>query len=259
MPPSRMIVNGVDLATFGIWADTPQGWADGPTRQDKLVDLQGAGSAVITTASRLTERRFSVAGTLTAATRDDALDLWDAAKAHLMGPWLELVLAAVPDRMAVCRLQRMTWQGINLEMAGWRLTLEFLSPSPYLVAPIVDMVGLTAGVSQPIALGTAPSPFLVEFQGPATPSLTYYDAQGTVQGQIRLLGPLADREWMRFDSQTLELQRHGLAGSVTNGAPYFAGDSRLFQLDPADGTPDQGPSLLLDEGSAVVYIRKAWL
>jgi hypothetical protein len=260
MPASTMLVNGQDLAAYGMWIQAPAGWGDAPPVQDRTVDIRGAGSAIIPSAGRIGERQFSVEGMISASSFAAALALWDQAKLLLSSTWLEVLFTAAPDRVCICRYQGIQWQPVNMVIGGFRFSMSFLAPSAYMVAPLVDTYGLSAGVDQPIALGTAPSPFLVELIGPATsPTLSYYDAGGTRQGNVHLLGSLLTNEWMRFDSQTFAMERHTGTGIVNNGAPFLANDSQLFQLDPADGVAGRGPVLALDSGTALVLVRKAYL
>ena len=165
------------------------------------------------------------------------------------------------DRLCVCRLQEMRWVEGRIEDPGFRFTLSFLAPSPYLVAPIVDSYGVLNGAEVVMTLGTAPSPFTVQFIGAVTaPVLTYYDAGGFAQGSIKLAGTLAAREWLHFDSQTLLMVRQSPTLGAVDGADFLDSSSKLFQLDPNDGVPSRGPSLALSSGSgsAVIYLRKCY-
>ena len=260
--PQVMTVNGVDLSTFNLWVEVPRGWADAPQRQDRLAEIQGAGQAVIPSASRIGEKRWEVEGVVIApdGLQSTARASWDQIKQHLSSPWLEVMISPWTDRVCICRYQEMAWAGTSLDLAGFRVRLTFMAASAYLVSPTVDTYGLTAGVEQPIALGSAPAPFLIDLIGPATgPTLSYYDANGQLRGSFRMLTDLTTGEWFRFDSQTYVMEYHTSGGQVRNGAPFLSNDSRLFQLDPADGVPERGPVLLLDSGTALALIRKAYL
>lgn len=259
MPPTRMVVNGIDLSSYQMWCEVPRGWLDSPRRSERLVDVQGAGSALITEAARVGERTITVEGMLSTVDFTTATGLWDQVKQHLSSPWLEVQFLPFTDRMAVCRYQDFQWQGTNWAMGGWRFALTLLSPSAWLVAPTVDTYMLAPGVDQPITLGTAPSPFMVEFIGPATaPTLTYTDANGQRRGNFHLGIDLAAREWFRYESLGHAMEFHSAAGTMFNGSPYFATDSREFRLDPLDGVPERGPTLMVDSGNALIYTRKAY-
>lgn len=259
MPPTRMLVNGVDLSEFGLWVETPAGLGDAPERQDEVIETRGAGGLLSPEAARVRPREWSVTATLIAPTVDDARDMWDLCKLHLADAWLEVIFAPWPDRMIVCRYQSAAISGWQAALPGFRVTLRLLAPNPYLVAPVVDSYGLAAGGEVALVLGTAPSPYLVRFVGPAAvPTLLYTDANGRVRGNLSLAGNLVAGEWLEFDSATLRIERHTETGTVINGAPFVATTTSLFALDPMDGTPDAAPTLSLDFGSAVVYVRKAW-
>lgn len=259
MPPTRMTVNGIDLSTYNLWVETPRGWLDSPRRSERLVDVQGAGSALITEAARIGERTISVDGILSTVDFASAAALWDQVRQHLSSPWLEVMFEPFTDRMAVCRYQDFQWQGTNWAMGGWRFLLTLLSPSAWLVAPSVDTYMLAPGIDQPITLGTAPSPFMVEFIGPATsPTLTYTDVNGQRVGNFQLTVDLLAREWFRYESQGHAMEFHNALGVAANGAPYFGTSSRQFQLDPLDGVPERGPTLTVDSGNALVYVRRAF-
>jgi hypothetical protein len=264
MPPARMIVNGLDLSAFNLWVEVPQGWADAPSRRDRLVDVQGAGQALIPQASKLGERQWTVEAVLICPSLAVAQAMWDQIKLYLANSLLEVTILPWTDRVGYCRYQDIRWQGQSLDLAGWRCSISFLSPSAYLVAPEIDSYGLAAGSANAeleMHLGTAPSPFVVEFIGPTAigPTLTYTDAGGQVRGTVHLTTALAATEWLRFDSQLYTMERHNTIGLVSNAAPQLANDSRGFQLEPLDGSAHRGPTLALDQGSAIVYTRKAYL
>jgi len=259
-----MIVNGVDLSTFNLWVEVPQGWADAPGRRDRLVDVQGAGQALIPQAAKMGERQWTVEAVLICPSLAVAQAMWDLIKLHLANSLLEVMILPWTDRVGYCRYQDIRWQGQHADLAGWRCALSFVAPSAYLVSPEIDSYGFVAGGSSAeleLHLGTAPSPFIVEFIGPTAtgPTLTYTDAQGLTRGTLHLTTGLASGEWLRFDSQLFTVERHNPVGLVTNAAPLVANDSRLFQLEPLDASAHRGPTLALDQGSALLYTRPAYL
>lgn len=264
MPPPRMIVNGLDLGALNLWVEVPQGWADAPGRRDRLVDVQGAGQALIPQAQSMGERSWTVEAVLICPSLAVAQAMWDQIKLYLSNNLLEVMILPWADRVAYCRYRDIQWRGQSLDLAGWRCALSFVSPSAYLVSPEIDSYGLIGGgtnAEQEMRLGTAPSPFVAEFVGPTAigPTLTYTDAQGTVRGTIHLTTAIGPGEWVRFDSQLLTITRTNVAGLATNAAALLANDSRLFQLEPLDASAHRGPTLALDQGSALVYTRKAFL
>lgn len=254
-----MIVNGVDLSTYSMWIDTPQGLMASPGRDDLMVDVQAAGDILIPTGERVPSRRWSVGGQLIAPTQQDALDLWSLAKLLLEDAWLEIVMLPWSDRYTVARLQSMTHDEGRMEDSALKFTLTFVSPNPYFQALQPDTYGISAGGEVEIQVGTAAMPFEIMFIGPATkPSLTYYDAGGQVRGTIRLTSDLVTAEWIRYNSQTGEMERHSAVGIETNGAPYLDTSTREFQVSPYDGVPGKGPTMALDSGTALVIARKAF-
>jgi hypothetical protein len=259
MPPQKLIVNGLDMSIYNMWVETPNGWGDGPSRADRTVDVQGAGEMIVVGAGRIGARRWTVPGILIANTVQDAHDLWDAAKAWLYGAWLDVMILPYTDRVCRCRLQDAQWTQGRVEDYGLRFALTFLAPNAHLLSPLVDMYGINAGEELVLTLGTAPSPFVVELIGTATtPTLGYYDVNGQQRGSLKLSGSLAASEWWRFNSQTYAMERHDANGLTLEGAPLFSNASQLFHLDPNDGLPGRGPSLTLDSGAAVLYVRRAF-
>lgn len=260
MPPAKLLVNGIDLSTFGMWIESPRGWADAPRRRDRTLDVQGAGEMIVTHGSTLDARRWSLRGAMLAETVQDAQDKWDAVKLHIHNAWIEVMVLPWTDRVCVCRYEDFTWDEGRIESTGFRFTLTLRSPSSYLVSPTLDTYGLTTAGEVPLILGTAPSPFIVEFIGPATrPTLSYYDVNGQVRGSVALAANLAAGEWLHFNSQTYLMQRHTPAGAVVDGASYLDNASRAFAFDPLDGVPERGPVLVLDSGTALVYTRRCFL
>jgi hypothetical protein len=262
MPSQKLLVNEFDLSTLGFWVEAPDGWGSGPGRQDTLLDVQGAGQVLLPDAEQIGPRRWTVEGVLIASSQAEARDFWDAAKQVLQDSVLEVMILPWADRLCVCRMQEMRWTQGRIEDKGLRFALTFLAPSAYLVAPIVDSYGVLNGGEVVVTLGTAPSPFVVQFIGAASaPTLTYYDASGIAQGTVKLSGDLVAREWLHFDSQTLLMVRTSPTLGAVDGADMLSSASRLFQLNPNDGVPGRGPSLALSggSGSAVVYARKAYL
>jgi hypothetical protein len=259
MPPTRMVVNGVDLSTFDLWVESPQGLMDSPQVRDQPVPSRRAGAFVVPRAASLQPRQWTVNATLISPTVAQFQAQWDKVKAVLANTWLEVVFEPWTDRVLLCRYQGASLGVGPLAMPGGRITLTFLAPSPYLVAPQVDSYGLGAGEEVRPVLGTAPSSFVVRFVGPATqPSLIYYDVNGRVRGQISIAGSIVAREWIEFDTATLTVVKVDVNSLRRNGAPSVASTTTLFALDPDDGTADEGPSIRLDQGTAMVYVRRAW-
>jgi hypothetical protein len=255
-----MLVNGVDLSTYKLWVETPRGLGDAPARSDDVLPTRGAGGLLSPEAAKVESRVWRVEAVLIADSASEALSLWDQVKLLLADSWLEVVFEPWTDRMTVCRYQGMEWlPQPSILMPGFRLALTFLAPNPYLVSPTVDSYGLEAGDELSVVLGTAPSPFLARFIGPATkPSLLYRDANGVQRGVITLGGEIVAGRWLEFNSQTLRLEQHSETGVVSNAAGWLETTSQLFSLDPMDGTPEYGPTLSLDVGKALIYVRRAW-
>ncbi len=259
MPPQRLIVNDVDMSAYGMWVDTPQGWGSATSRDDAAMSIRAAGDLIDPLNPRMRGREVGLPGILIATSPTEARDLWDAAKLVLSSVWLEVMIVPWTDRICVCRYRSLDWSPQLWTDAGFRFTLNLHAASAYLVSPLVDTYGLEAGAEHPLVLGTAPSPFTVRFIGlAAAPALVYRDANGQQQGRIALTTTLLEGEWVEFDSQTLQLVRHGATGLLSNGAPFFESSSVLFHLDPLDGTPTVGPTLTLSSGRALLTTRKCW-
>jgi hypothetical protein len=260
MPSARMIVNGHDLSTYGMWVETPRGWASGPGRQDRSLDIQGAGEMVLPRSAKMRGRRWQVDFTLVGSSQPDVLQKWDALKLHLHNAWLEVMILPWSDRVCLCRYDETTWGEGRLDDEGFHGSLSFYSPSAYLVSPIVDPYTITPESPAELILGTAPSSFILEVIGSfLNPTFTLYDANGQVRGNLNFQGNVPDREWLSYNSQTGAMVYHTATGTERNGASLFGDSSREFNLDPMDGVPERGPVLALDNGSAVLYLRKAFL
>lgn len=259
MASQKMIVNGIDLSTFECWVDEPVGWADGPHRRERIVDVQAAGEILIPGGGRMPGRRWQVQGSIIAPTQPDAQDLLDIVKLHLMGGWLEVMILPWTDRMCVCRYESLRWARGKISDDAFGFTMVFYSPSAYLVAPQVDPYGVTPAAETELILGTAPSPFVAEFIGPASqPTLTYYDANGTARGFLKLVGDLALGDWLHYNSQTGLMTRSLASGAVSDGAGFLGDESREFVLDPHDGVPERGPVVVVDSGSVLLYTRRCF-
>jgi hypothetical protein len=253
-----MWVNGRDMSELGLWVLTPAGWGS-MARQDQPLEARGAGAFVDPRGARIPPREWSVDALLSADTLAAAQSQWDEIKLWLANTWLEVIIDPWLDRQLVCRFASADDRPVNAVMPGWPITLRFLAANPYFVAPIRESYGLLAGEEVRPVLGTAPSHFLLRLIGPATkPTLTYYDVNGRVRGVFELVNDLLTGEWFEFDSETHAVTRYTDVGAVADGAQFVASSVQLFTLDPQDGTPDEPPSLSLDSGSALIYVRKAW-
>ena len=230
------------------------------TRTDRLIDVEGAGSLLLLDAEKREPRRFSVSAVVYSTSAAARNAIWDELKLLLDGAWLEVMILPWTDRICLCRHQGMTWDSGYLTDRGNRLTMTFLSPSAYLISPNVDMYSVTTAKETQLSLGTADSPFEAQFIGPATnPTLSYYDANGVIQGSLTLAITLASGEWLSFDSQTYKMELHNDLGVTLPGARYFDNGSRLFQLRAQDAVPGRGPALTIDSGSALVLVRNNFL
>lgn len=259
MPNQKMIVNGIDLSTYECWVDEPVGWADGPQRRERILDVGAAGEILVPSGARMPGRRWQVTGSIIAPTQPDALDLLDLVKLHLMGGWLEVMILPWADRMCFCRYEHLRWTQGRLADDALKFSVTFYSPSAYLIGPDVDPYGVTPAQETELILGTAPSPFVAEFIGPASrPTLTYYDANGRVGGALVLAGDLAAGDWLSYNSQTAAMTRHLASGAVADGAGFLDDAAREFVLDPHDGVPERGPVLTVDSGSVLVYTRRCF-
>lgn len=261
MPPlQKLVINDVDMATFGLYVDMPQGWGNSPAQQDRLVTSRYAGEFIDPLGVSMSGRQVALPCVLLSASAAAAVAALDAIKLHLANAWLDVMVAPWTDRVLVCRLREVAPQPRRATSKGYPVTLTVYAPNPYLLSPLVDVVGLPALVDTPMVLGTAPSPFVVRVVGAATnPTLTYRDVNGMQRGTFILLTSLAADEWVEFNSLTRTIVRHPVLGGVVNGAALFERSSQLFQLDPQDGVASRGPTLTLSSGEATVYVRKAYL
>lgn len=270
MPPAVMTVNGVDLATFGMWVNSPTGWGDAPVVRDTLLNVPGRAGGILSPGeATIGSRMLEVSGVLIADSDSAARSQWDDAKKFLASPILEIAFALWPDRVAYGRYKNIVWAQVGAIQSGLEFQLSFVLPSPYMVARSVDIYAAGHGQRIPLTLGTAASDLQLRLVGlgTAAPQVAYLDAQGLVAGSflfdlIDSLGTtlaLGLAEWIEIDTETHGLLWHKADGTVVNAAPYLSISSSFFTADPQDGDDDQGPVLVPSNCSMVALCRKAWL
>ena len=278
MPLTRLWLNGISMADYGVWASLPLGWGDIPARDDEVAPVPGhAGGLLLTYEGRTGPRDVVVEGIITSPA--GALRAqWDAVKQILASPILEIRFEEWPDRVAWGRYQAGEMRPIpgHTPNTGAGFLLRFRLPNPYLQARSVDVYTVTAGERVAPVLGTAPSTvdlFLVG-TGSTFPAVWYYDARGEVQGAVTFSlvdatgvdAVLPAGEWIHVDGTTLTMIHHRATGEVDNVATRFLSetltDSRIattfFVLDPQDGDATVRPSLRPLFCHLIAHVRKAY-
>lgn len=271
MPPTRLLINDIDLAAYGLWANLPLGWADAPGITDRITRMPGyAGGILLGSDAEVATREISIEAMMSAPAGDLRAQ-WDAVKHILDSPILEIRFAEWPDRFGLGRFRAAQFRslpGLSPDY-GTEITLRFLLPNPYLHARQVDVYTALDGSRVAPTLGTAPSPvdlYLIG-TGIAQPTITYVTAQGIPAGTIFFdltdssgaAVVLATSDWIEVDGTTLDAVWHKASGALDeNAMPYLNTASRLFVADPADGDETGYPQLYPVNCNLVANIRRAW-
>lgn len=265
MPPANAQVNDVDLSTFNMWCNMPEGWHDAPHVDDTVARIYGmTGGILEPIQANIAPRTVTVEGVLIETSAVNARAKWDAAKQLICGPEVELTFTLSPDRKAVCRYQAMDWIQIPTHNKGFGFRLTFLIPGVYLVGKQVDVYSLSPvpNTRVPLQLGTAPSFVDWEITGTGNPlpAIMYYDAQGQLRGLVsyNFGGTFPTAEWVEFNGRTHVQIFHRINDTLKLNASGYMVDNAFFVADPADGDGEVGPTMQAINCNGRAYVRKAW-
>jgi phage-related protein len=263
MPATRMYVNGIDLATFGLYLLPADGFMGPVGKTVKLVEVPGAAGAIrVSRESQIPARRFTVSGTMIATSDAIAAANFDALF-QLLGSESLMEFKLVPwlDRAGYgyFEVPQIAWPGTLTK--GAKITLNFVMPNPYKYALQEDVYTLQNNIPVALTLGNAPSHVTLDIMGNGgtTPMVFYSDHQGVMRGDAGYAGPLIAGDWVRYWGQ------YGLS-YYYRATPFavFAYDAsavvdRRIIANPLDKSSASGPTLLAQNCSAVARLRKAWL
>jgi hypothetical protein len=272
-PPSgRMYVNDRDLADFKMYVAHPKGFLSSPGISGEAVQVPGrAGQARAPGERSIGPLRFTVAGTIRAASTTEAEDLWGRAKQLLTQEDFEVWFGWWPDRIGLAHYEDIQWIEVpgHTRGAHFQLTLEMDNPRKY--SRYYDVYTIPRNTEVALELGNAPSDVDLELIGMdmENPTVYYYDAQGLLRGNVSFDYPLPaglpEGNFIRYDGAYQLARRYYVNnGILWNEAPELYDDptlgfSRLFVADPNDGDGVSGPVLEAVNCDAIAYIRKAWL
>jgi hypothetical protein len=260
----KLYVNDVDMeALYGLWINAPEGWGDAPESRDSPVAVPGqAGGIIAVDEAAVATRTLSFTGQIIAPSGALMRSRWEAVKLLLGGPLIEIRTDAWPDRVALCRTQRIAWTRppAGIEDAG-SFRLDLLMPNPYFQARQFEVHAMSFDRPRPLALGSAPSPVGLNLYGTGgiNPYVLYFDAQGIQRGKIGFEMTLALGEWIEVDGASgIALLHTGSGLVVTSATRYLMTDTRFFVADPSDGDATAGPMVQCFNCSGAAYVRKAY-
>lgn len=271
MPPPLLIVDGVELADYGLWGLEPDGARSAPTRRDITEQVIGVPGGIPmpcahTLESRVLTLKAVLMGDPAAVDKDAAaLGQWDSLKALLARGSVTLRLPSTPTRQAVGTYTEAQFvaRGGGAKH-GAQITIGFALADPYLYATTADSYALAGGAETAITVGTAPSRPKIRILGPVTnPLLTLRDGAGLIVGTAQFTVALVTGDWLEMGGIDADVILHRASGAESLGLLALTGGD-IITVRPLDVVGASQPKLQLTaasgaQGTATVTHYRTYL
>jgi hypothetical protein len=258
-------INGRALASLGVSPRELSGWRDGPAARRAFRGLPGTTGGLLAPQAVGVERELRLVLNVPDAATLDVLD-------DVTHGLVQLVFDDMPNRVVrVVRTQRsVTSIAPSLTLLNPRLIVSYVftaaDGASYDREPRVLAIGTTP---VPIALGTLPSPGVLEVPGgwSGSRTLTYRGANGLPYSAFVVTVPgsetFAAAEFLEIDLARRTIVRVEGNGGRSNAYSWRTSGT-WFAPDPTDGhvvgagLPGASPSLVMSAGTALFRYRRAW-
>lgn len=254
MASTVLYLNDYDTSTLGLVVSGVTGINGAPDVEPSTVRVYGrAGSILIGASPALKARVITVTGTLIQSSQAALRTAWDTLKGLAMAE-CEVRFPQPSDRYWRATLTDASETPIGPQFLNNAIgvTLRFTASDPlaydrYLTSSAFGSLAATA------PLGTAPSAPLLILKGTNNPTVTVYDASGTVRGTLGLTVTLGSNDALMVDCHLMTITRSTAGTNSDALSTLSSGDFPL--LDPAYGVVRLGVS----GGTGLALYRKAWL